>query len=512
MSRAMIPAAITVRHVAIGLAVLLAVVPPRNAGAEPTQPVAGYGTVPMATKPCIASDLVITRLRDGARRTFALDATGARDTAAIARFLGDRSGRVERAFDRFGSHDLVPRPGTRGPMILAGVGTDGTPGLLFDNDGAFEGDVAAVGRPPYAVSLAASGLRLDPSAGFTIVARLRLGNVVSIAGGQMLQVGAGPPHALALLAGWADPSRPDALSDDLTLLQARNTDLSLPPPSTPSVFALALDRAGLSVLSRGRLSAAPFRVQDDAPWTDLLLGTTQPGAGAGFELDGLLLFDRKLSDEEILAWAARLAPHASPRRSGTLVLDGSSVEAGVGSTGLRNQTRLYEHGLPGFEIDNVAVGGALTLDRIRALPATLRLLRDRPGTAILLCAVGANSLATGVPPAEAYAQIARYVRDAHRALPRLKVGLATLIPNGGAIDLGRGAAFDAYNRLVRENRAQADFIADRAADPVMGDPHRYRPIDPTISADGAHPTDLGHARLAAIDLAAFHKLLSGPTR
>lgn len=502
----MIPA----RRVALSLALLLAVAPP--VAAEPAQPVAGYGTVPPAPKPGTARDLVVARLRDGARRTFALDANGARDTVAIAHFLGAGPGRVARVFDRFGTHDLVPRAGTLGPMILAAIGTDGTPGLLFDNDGAFEGDVAAVGRPPYAVSLAATGLRLDPSSGFTLIARLRLGNVVSIAGGQLLQLGERTPQAMALLAGWADPTRPDALADDLTLLQARNTDLSPPPPSTPSVVALAVDRAGLSVLSRGRFAAASVGVQEAAPWTDLLLGTTQAGAGAGFELDGLLLFDRRLSDAEILAWATRLAPGASPGRSGTLVLDGSSVEAGVGSTGLRNQTRLYEKGLPGFEIDNVAVGGALTLDRIRALPATLRLLRDRPGVSILLCAVGANSLATGVPAEEAYAQIARYVRDAHRAIPRLKVGLATLIPNGGAIDLGRGAAFDAYNRLVRENRARADFIVDRAADPVMGDPHRYRPIDPTISADGAHPTDLGHARLAAIDLAAFRKLLAGAAR
>lgn len=92
-------------------------------------------------------------------------------------------------------------------------------------------------------------------------------------------------------------------------------------------------------------------------------------------------------------------------------------------------------------------------------------------------------------------------------MPGLLVGLATLIPNGGAIDVGRGAAFTPYNALVRANAAGADFVSDRAADPVMGDPARFRPVDPAVSRDGAHPTDAGTARLAVIDAAAIRAAL-----
>ncbi len=472
-------------------------------------PVAGYGTLALPPSPGHRRDLTIVRLRDGASRTFAFDAAGRRDAAAIAGFLEGGPGRVERVFDRFADHALLPPPGARGPMVLAGADadTDGLPGLLFDNSGAFEGDVAAIGRPAYAVGLSAPDLTLDPASGFTIIARMRLGNVVSIASGQLFRLAAEAPDAVAVLAGWADPARPEARSEDLTALGPGQTDLGLPPPSTPSVVAIAADRAGTSVLLRDRLDSTASILGGLRSRCCLLLGTTQPGGGGGFALQGLLLFDHRLAEPDIRRWAALLRTGPTPGGAGTLVLDGSSVEAGVGSTGLRNQSRLYEPALPGFEIDNVAVGGARTVDRLRALPATLRLLRDRPGARVLLCAVGANSLATGTSATDAYAQISDYVRRARDGVPGLRVGLATLIPNGAAIDLGRAAAFDAYNALVRRNQAGADFIADRAADPVMGDARRFRPVDPLLSADGAHPTDFGHRRLAAIDVAAIRAAL-----
>lgn len=464
-------------------------------------------------------DLSLRRLDDGAFRTFDFTAGGfragdvkagerGRDMAAIARFLGDRPGRVERIHDQIGGGWLQPAPGTLGPMLLAEQTTDGLAGLLFDNGGAFEGAPDPAARAHHAVSLEAALPALDPARGLTLVVALRLGNVASTAPAELLRFSGGASPPLALMAGRVDPSRDEVGADDLSLFGCLGLDLVPAPPSTPSVLGLSLRDGMASVLVRGTVTALPVAVPAGCAFDRLCLGSTVPGAGAGMQVDAVAVFDTALDAARLQEAAAWLGPRAVPGDRGILVLDGSSIEAGMGSSGLRNQTRLYETALPGVEIVNVAVGGATIADRLAALPGTLRLLLQAPGPHMLLCGAGANSLLGGLSPEQAYAQITAYVGLARRAMPGLRIGLVTLTPAAAALAGGFGDRFDAYNALLRANAAGADFISDRAADPVMGDPARYWPIDPVVSRDGGHPTDAGHRRLAAIDIAAMHRILA----
>lgn len=474
---------------------------------RPERPVALYASrrlLPTATGP----DITLQRAQDMTIRAFDFDAHGRRDSAAIRRFLNNSAGRVIAVTDQTGHFPLHPPDGTLGPLLCPEVTTQGLPGLLFDNSGAFQGNPPALHQPYHATALMAQGPGAACRDGVTIIAALRLGNVVSIAGGALWSVETGGQSAMVVRAGSLGPGYPLRQACDLSVLNAAGSvDLALAPPSTPSVIGLGLDRTGRSVLARNTMRRGPPIPLPLAGWADLLLGTRIAGAGSGWQLDAVALFDHRLPDDAMQEWSARLGGRLPVPRRGTLVLDGSSVEAGMGSTCLQNETRLYEAAFPGWEINNVAVGGASIADRLAALPATLRFLRNGAGVRVLLSGAGANTLAVGVAPDVAYAQSRAYIRDARAAVPGIRIGLTTIIPNRVGLLLGRGAAFAAYNRLVRANGAGADFIADRASDTIMGDPGRYEPIDPRISLDGGHPTAFGHRRLAAIDCAAIRTVL-----
>ena len=471
-------------------------------------PVAAYANRRLADFGMASHDVVIERDRDRTRRRFDFQPDGRRDTAAIAAFLRDSPGRVIEVFDQAGHADLRPRQGTRGPIIAPRSPT-GDANLIFDNGGAFEGNPHAYSRPDYAVDLDAARPSLDLKHGVTIIARLRVGHEASIAGGELLAFGRDGPYPLLLLAGDPDPHRPARDAIDISILFGRLIPIAPPLPSTVSMFALAMDARGFSAGTADDVHTVTTVLPDNVAWRGLSLGTRGSGAGEGWELDSLLLFDRRLPVTLISDEMARLRPGPAPRPALTLVLDGSSVEAGVGCTDLRNLTRLYETGLPDARIYNVAVGGATTADRRSALPSTLAPLEQATGRKILVSGAGANSLARGVPASVLYQQTADYVARAHARIPGLIVGLATIIPLAYAIDSGLAPRFDAYNALLRRGRAGADFVIDRASDRIMGDPRTIRPhLDRRYSTDGAHPTDRGYARLASIDLRAIRAALA----
>ena len=468
-------------------------------------PVAVYGP---ATGYPHMTDLTIKRLADGSQLTFRLTGDGSRDTAAIDRFLVGGWGRVVRLFDHVAHHDLIPVAGTVGPMVVPGIDVGSDIGLRFDNDGAFEGNPTALGKPLYAVSLGTAGVSLDVRHGMTVIATARLGNIVSTAVPEMLCFGCRLPYPLLLLAGDGDPALPRHTADDVAILHGRSYPAAPPLASTPDIVAVAFDSHGVDGLAGGAARTSTVTISSGEHFSDMMLGTVTPGGGAGWEFARLEVYDRRLSRAELLGARTRLEAQVPSGNRGTLVLDGSSVEAGMGSTGMNNLTRLYEHGLSGIVIYNVAIGGAKTSDRLLALPATLGLFPDDGRPAVLLCGIGANSLGSGVSASAAYAQLTAYVALAHRSRTGLLVGVTTLIPNGPAIDYGYGDQFGIYNRLVAGNQAGADFVVDRAADKIMGDPSRYRPSpDQAISADGAHPTDAGTSILAKIDLTALRRVL-----
>ncbi len=471
-------------------------------------PVAAYASRRLAGFGGVSHDVVIERDRDGARRRFDFQPDGRRDTAAMARFLRNSSGRVAEVFDQAGHADLTPRPGTRGPIIAPDIPTGDT-NLIFDNGGAFEGNPHAYGRPDYAVDLDAARPSLDLKRGVTIIARLRVGHEASIAGGELLAFGRDGPYPMLLLAGDPDPDRPARDAIDMSVLFGRPIPIAPPLPSTASMFALAMDARGFSAGTADDVHTVTTTLPDNVTWRGVSLGTRGNGAGEGWELEALLLFDRRLPVTLIAEEMARLHGEPAPRPALTLVLDGSSVEAGVGCTDLRNLTRLYEDGLPDARIYNVAVGGATTADRWSALASTLAPLERATGRKILVSGAGANSLARGVPASVVYQQTANYVAGAHARIPGLLVGVTTIIPLASGIDSGLAPRFDAYNALLRRGGAGADFVIDRASDRIMGDPRTIRPhLDRRYSTDGAHPTDRGYARLASIDLRAIRAALA----
>jgi lysophospholipase L1-like esterase len=453
-----------------------------------------------------SGDIVIERERDGARRRFDFLPDGNRDRDAMARFLGRSPGRAVRVYDQAGQRDLtVPTP-ARGPIIDTGDG--GGAGLMFDNGGAFQGNPTAYGRPYYAVALKAETPPLDLAHGVTLVLRLRVAHEASITGGELLSLGHDRPFELVLFAGDPDPKRDPASALDMTMANARFTPLAPPLPSTIETFALAVDAHGFTAGTEGRLRSVDRNVAGNVAWHDLLLGTTAPGAGEGWELLSMMLFDRRLTDEQ-LTTAMRTASTAKHGNPGpTIVLDGSSVEAGVGSIGLRNLTRLYERAFPDATIYNVAVGGATSADRVAALPSTLNIFGHEEGRGVLICGAGANSLARGVSAADVHRDMEKYVSIARSRVPGLLIGVSTIIPLAIGFETGSGPQFRLYNDLLRRDRAGADFLIDRAADPIMGDPKTIVPIvDRRYSTDGAHPTELGYRRLVAIDTTAIRDAL-----
>jgi len=475
--------------------------------AGPPVPTALYAAHSICRTPG-QTDIVVMRERDAAVRTFGFTARGLRDTPGIAAFLGDGAGRVLCMADQMGKSSLRPPPGASGPLIRADVVTRGVPGLLFDNSGAFQGNPPALHQGYHATALAMAGCAFTLQAGFSIVAAMRLGNVASVAAGSLWTFGAQGSMPFATMAGHANPDRPPDQACDLTLLlEGASVDLGLSPPSTPSVLGLSFNHALTTALCRDQVSLHSALTPPPVTWGDLLLGTTQPGAGAGWQLDGLAVFDHSLTPDAMRAWGVELAGGPPPVPRGTIVLDGSSVEAGVGSTALRSESRLYEAAFPDYEIDNVAVGGATIAARLQALPSTLQFLIGRPGPQILLTGAGANTLSLGVAADVAYAQTRDYVQLVRQVVPGVRIGLTTITPVRVALLMGRGAAYAAYNTLVRQNTAGADFISDRAADPIMGNPAHFDPIDPVVSLDGGHPTDFGHRRLADIDIAAIRSVL-----
>ncbi|MBE7210755.1 MAG: hypothetical protein INR65_07025 [Gluconacetobacter diazotrophicus] len=512
--------------------VLVLFIPPRHparsrtppsateAGPDPLpSPMAGYAfrlLAPGHAAPGSVPDLLLRRIADGRLRRFAFRSDNTRDIPAIAALLGNGTGRVERVFDQFGSHrDLVPLPNTRGPLVLADP--TAPPGLRFDDAGAFEGVHAPVGDPYWAVSLSAAVPPLDLSRCVSMVAALRLGNVASVSGAPILSLRApSDPYPLVLDAGSPDPARPEAQADDLFLFHGRTFRLSPPPASTPSLLAVAVDGAGFSVLSDAGSAPAPAApvsrrtvpLPTNRTWNTLVLGTDRPGAG--FELFGLLLFDRRLFDAALSAWAARLRPLAAPAASRL------PRHPGAGRQQRRGRRRQHRAAQPVPPLRGVPARHGDPRRRRRRRPhrrtppcparhavaAGRRLYPSRPAVRHRRQFVRHRPV-----PGRGLRPVAAHVREAHAAVPGLLVGLATLIPNGGAIDVGRGAAFAPYNALVRANAAGADFVSDRAADPAMGDPARFRPVDPAVSRDGAHPTDAGTARLAVIDAAAIRAAL-----
>ena len=114
---------------------------------------------------------------------------------------------------------------------------------------------------------------------------------------------------------------------------------------------------------------------------------------------------------------------------------------------------------------------------------------DKSGSSqnVLVIQAASNDLRNDVSAEDIYADTVKMVGDAHKQGFGVVVG--TALPNVDTAykwDASDEEQRLAYNKLVRENSAGADAIADVAADPTMGKNSAVN--DTSLYVDGVHPT------------------------
>ena len=193
--------------------------------------------------------------------------------------------------------------------------------------------------------------------------------------------------------------------------------------------------------------------------------------------------------------------------SGALVLfDGDSIAAGLGASPERSLAQQVQALLPpGTRVAVSAVPGRPARDCLALYDTTVMPAFDTAAPCVIFFHAGDNDIAQGNTAAEAYAALRGYVTRAHAQ------GWVVVV----STEMQRfdfppewQCEIDAYNALLRADRAGADGLAEFGADALMGgaevrsDPARY-------TADGVHPTDGGYAVLARIAATALLPLLRG---
>ena len=198
---------------------------------------------------------------------------------------------------------------------------------------------------------------------------------------------------------------------------------------------------------------------------------------------------------------------ALPLAPGALVLfDGDSIAAGQGASPKRGLARQVQALLPrGTRVVVTAVSGRPAQQCLALYDTTVAPAFDVATSCVIFFHAGDNDIAQGGTAAEAYAALRSYVARAHAQ--GWAVVVSTEMQRFDFLAEGQ-REIDAYNALLRADRAGADGLADFGADPLMGgaggrsDPARY-------TADGVHPTDGGYAVLARVAAASLLPLLRG---
>ncbi|GAC1590627.1 MAG: SGNH/GDSL hydrolase family protein [Candidatus Velthaea sp.] len=208
----------------------------------------------------------------------------------------------------------------------------------------------------------------------------------------------------------------------------------------------------------------------------------------------------------VLSACANHSPAAVPatlrRAPVSIAVLGDSLAFGTGASDSSNgfAFRVYrsiEAARPGSEISNYAIGGSTVSDVLRLQVARLR---ERHADCVLVC-VGANDVVRQAAPA-AFAQTYRALLAAVRErAPRAAIVVV------GVPDVS-------ISPLLRDRRASVQMLATlddaavRAAAKAAGAAYvdllaltrREREPAAFLSADRFHPSDSGHAAIAAVTL------------
>lgn len=195
---------------------------------------------------------------------------------------------------------------------------------------------------------------------------------------------------------------------------------------------------------------------------------------------------------------ASLTPRFARSRTRSIVTDGDSISANVGSIGAQGWQAQGLNGIDGrTTVQNVAVSGKL----LTAMATDAPTLVDAKFVAGIenICMIwgGTNDLAgsLSVTANSLYGTLVSYHDARHAA--GFKTVAFTILPRADStagISTFETRRTD-LNTLIRNNwRTFADALVDVANDPVMG--AAGTSTNTTYYADGTHPTNAGYARIA----------------
>lgn len=276
------------------------------------------------------------------------------------------------------------------------------------------------------------------------------------------------------------------------------------PPLTPIVTGFT---TGLAVTIWGgdRASATTGNVNSGTLAGGLIGGSTlflDSGADPdyGYNIQGaVLIFGATITAAQyaLIEEALYLAADVSPQRRGRIVVDGTSIDEGAGSTYFESWPRRMIPLLSGSpEVYNVAIMGGTFASQTSALVQWSSIYASTaPYNYLIVGTLGTNDLAASSTAAETYTALQAYLAIVRAAGWRVILGT---IPPRTNLTGSKETERQAYNTLLRANYRVLGCVGviDFAADVTFGAPGAN--LDTTLYSDGTHPTDLGYAYMAQI--------------
>ena len=193
---------------------------------------------------------------------------------------------------------------------------------------------------------------------------------------------------------------------------------------------------------------------------------------------------------------------ATPGRPVHIVALGDSLAFGTGASAPRNgfifqaYLRVLER-RPGSRIDDYAIPGSVAADVLRVQVARLAHAR---ADAVVIC-VGGNDVVHRNVPAAFAATYARLIARVRALQPRAAI-VCCGVPDVGLSPLFTGADHDEVAGLSRTDDAAVRAVARRFgasyADLYTATTRSHGSVNRFLSDDRFHPSDAGHAALAAV--------------
>lgn len=176
-----------------------------------------------------------------------------------------------------------------------------------------------------------------------------------------------------------------------------------------------------------------------------------------------------------------------------IVFDGDSVAAGQGASGdARLAPQVAQIMRLQGKLTNVAVSGQPVLSCLARFDSIVQPLFEPGATNVIFFHAGDNDIKFRFSAPEIYRRLTEYIALAHRQ--GWKVVVSTELPRYDFPPNFETQLLE-YNRLILQNSAKADRIADFASNSAMGGPqNRSNPA--FYSGDGVHPSAGGYNLLA----------------